>query len=60
MKTVEVYKVDYVRKTKKPIGTIEERRETARPGSEAGLLRIARKKFAASADEAYRIIVNPD
>ena len=60
MKTVKVYQVVYVRKTKKPIGVVEERRGSSRPENEAGLLRLARKKFAASADEAYRIIVNPD
>lgn len=59
MKNVKVYQVDYVRKTRKPIGIIEERRGSDRPGNEAGLLRLARKRFAASADEAFRIIVNP-
>jgi hypothetical protein len=59
MKTVKVYQVDYVRKTKKPIGVVEERRGSDRPGNESGLLRLARRKFAASADEAFRIIVNP-
>lgn len=59
MKTVKVYQVDYVRKTKKPIGVIEERRGSARPDNEAGLLRLARRRFAASADEAFRIFVNP-
>lgn len=58
MKTVKVYQVDYVRKAKKPIGVIEERRESDRPGNVAGLLRLARRKFAASADEAFRIIVD--
>ena len=59
MKVVQVYEVDYVRKTRRPIGVIEERRKTDRPGNDAGLLRLARKKFAASADEAFRIIVSP-
>ena len=59
MKTLKVYQVDYVRKTKKPIGVVEERRKSVRPGNETGLLRLARKQFAESADEAFRIIVNP-
>jgi len=59
MKTVKVYKVDYVRRTKKSIGSVEERRKSNRPGNETGLLHLARRKFAASADEAFRIIVNP-
>lgn len=56
---MKVYQVDYVRKTKIPIGVVEERRESDRPGNETGLLHLARRKFAASADEAFRIIVNP-
>ena len=59
MKTVQVYQVDYVRKSRRPIGVIEERRESDRPDNEAGLLRLARRKFAGSPDEAFRIIVNP-
>jgi len=59
VKTVNVYQVDYVRKTRKPVGVIEERRKSDRPGNETGLLQLARRKFAASADEAFRIIVNP-
>lgn len=59
MKSVKVYRVDYVRKTKKPIGVIEERRSSDRPDNEIGLLRLARKKFAASADEAFRIFLRP-
>jgi hypothetical protein len=59
MKTVKVYQVDYVRKTKRPIGIVEERRNSDRPGNGTGLLHRARRKFAASADEAFRTIVNP-
>jgi len=59
MKTIQVYQVDYVRKSRRPIGVIEERRESDRADNGAGLLRLARRKFAASADEAFRIIVNP-
>ncbi len=59
MKTFKVYKVDYVRKVKMPIGEVEERRISDRPENGAGLMRLARKKFAGSADESYRIIVNP-
>lgn len=57
MKTVKVFRVDYVRKTKKPIGVIEERRKSNRPDNESGLLWLARRKFAASVDEAFRIFV---
>lgn len=59
MKNVQVYKVDYVRKTKRPIGYIEERRKSDRPDNLAGLVRLARRKYASSAEEAFRIVVNP-
>ena len=59
MKTVQVYQVDYVRKTKKPIGYVEERRRSDRPGNLAGLVRLARNKYARSAEEAFRIVVAP-
>jgi hypothetical protein len=59
MKTVQVFKVDYVRKTKRPIGYVEERRESDRPENLSGLVRLARSKYASSAEEAFRIVVNP-
>lgn len=59
MKTVQVYEVDYVRKTKRPIGFIEERRKSDRPDNLSGLVRLARRKYAGSAEEAFRIVVNP-
>jgi hypothetical protein len=53
MKPVSVYRVDYVRKTKVRIGTVVERRRKERGDNLIGLLRLARKMFAASPQEAF-------
>jgi len=60
MKTVRVYRVDYVTKTKWQVGTVEERRKSDRPKNDIGLLQLARKRFASTPDEAFRIIVSPE
>jgi len=60
LKTVRVYMVDYVNKTKLPVGEIEERRKSNRPKNEIGLLHLARKRFASTPDVAFRIIVSPE
>ena len=43
MRTVTVYRVDYVKKTRVPIGEVQERRKKDRGGNLLGLLRLARK-----------------
>lgn len=57
MKTVTVYRVDYVRKTKVPIGCVVERRSKERGDNLIGLLRLARKTFSSSPEEALQIAV---
>ncbi|GAB4370690.1 MAG: hypothetical protein Kow00128_17900 [Deltaproteobacteria bacterium] len=52
-----VYRVDYVRKTKVPIGRVVERRKTERGDNLIGLLRLARKTFSAGPQEAIQIVV---
>lgn len=52
-----MYRVDYVRKTKVPIGWVVERRDRERGDNLIGLLRLARKAFASSPEEALRIAV---
>jgi hypothetical protein len=59
MRNVTVYRVDYVRKMKVPIGTVVERRVKDRGDNIIGLLRLARKAFATSAEEAFHIAVDP-
>ncbi len=53
MKSVSVYRVDYVRKTKERIGTVVERRLRERGDNLAGLLGLARRTFADSPQEAF-------
>jgi len=57
MRNVTVYQVDYVRKTKVPIGSVMERRAKERGGNMIGLLRLARKAYSSSPEEALRIAV---
>lgn len=59
MKNVTVYRVDYVRKLKVPIGLVVERREKERGDNIIGLLRMARKTFSASPDDAFHIAIDP-
>lgn len=59
MKNVTVYRVDYVRKTKVPIGVVVERRLKERGDNIVGLLRLARKAFSSSPQEAFHIAVDP-
>ncbi len=58
MKSVTVYRIDYVRKTRVPIGTVVERRKTDRGDNLLGLLRIARKTYSNSAQDSIQIAVD--
>jgi hypothetical protein len=58
MQTVTVYRVDYVHKLKIPIGTVEERRKKDRPENLLGLLRIARRIFSSTPQEAFQIALD--
>jgi len=57
MRTVTVYHVDYLRKTRIPIGSVVERRKKERGDNYLGLLRLARKVYASSPEEALRIAI---
>ena len=58
MKNVTVFQVDYVRKTKVPIGMVIERRTKERGDNILGLLRLARKAYASSPEEALNIAID--
>ena len=58
MKQVTVYQVDYVRKTRIPIGWVTERRNKARYDNLIGLVRLARRAYASDPQDAYRIVVD--
>ncbi len=58
MKNVTVYRVDYQRKTKVPIGLVVERRTKERGDNFIGLLRMARKAFSNTPEEAFHIAID--
>lgn len=59
MKNVTVYRVDYVKKSRVPIGTVVERRTKERGTNLFGLLRLARKCYAAGGADAFHIVIDP-
>lgn len=58
MNSVTVYRVDYARRTRVPIGTVIERRRKNRGDNLVGLLRVARKHYASSPEDALYIAVD--
>jgi len=54
MQKVIVFHVDYVRKIKRPIGEVVERRKKYRPENLTGLLVIARQKFSSTPQDAFQ------
>lgn len=58
MRNVTVYRVDYAKQTRVPIGWVVERRRKDRGDNIIGLVRLARNRFARSPDEAFRIVVD--
>ena len=59
-KTVMVYLMDKNGIGKEPIGVITERRISERDSNNAlGMLRLARKEFAKTEEEAQRIVIGP-
>ena len=57
MRAVTVYRVDYGRKTKDPIGTVLEKRKTERAHNYLDLLRLARRLFALDTTDALHIVI---
>jgi hypothetical protein len=58
MREVTVYRVDYVRKTKDPIGTVLEKRKSERAHNYNDLLRLARRLFALDTADALHIVID--
>jgi hypothetical protein len=57
LKTVMVYWMDKKKTGKEPIGILVERRKIKRENDDVGMLRLARKTFARTEEEAQRIII---
>ena len=58
MRAVTVYRVDYGRKTKDPIGVVFEMREKERMGNYNDLLRLARRLFALDTADSVHIMID--
>lgn len=58
MKSVTVYRIDYVKKTRVPIGTVVERRKKDRGNSLLGLLRVARQAYSSSPQDSIQIAID--
>jgi hypothetical protein len=60
VKNYVVYRMDFLKKKKVPIGKLVERREKERRNNEAGILRLAQELYADSSFDKLHIIINPD
>lgn len=58
MRAVTVYRVDYGRRTKEPIGVVMENRKTERTNNYNDLLRLARRLFASDTADSVHIIID--
>jgi len=58
MRAITVYRVDYGRKTKNPIGTVLEKRTTERAHNYHDLLRLARRLFASDTADSFHIVID--
>jgi hypothetical protein len=58
MRAVTVYRVDYGRKTKDPIGAVLEKRKTERANNYNELLRLALRLFALDTVDAVHIVID--
>ena len=57
MKSVMVYRLDRKTLGKEPIGIVLERRKAERENNAVGLLRLARREFAETEEEAKSIVI---
>ena len=58
MRAVAVYRMDYGRKTKDPVGVVMEKRKTERTNNYNDLLRLARRLFASDTADSVHIIID--
>jgi hypothetical protein len=59
MKAYTVYKVDYVRHVREPVGMVMERRRTDRGNNIEGLLKLAQKIYSDSSLDSH-ISISPE
>ena len=59
MKTYTVYRFDYIRQEREPVGKLLERRSKDRGNNAEALLRLARKLYSTSSLDSHIVII-PD
>ena len=59
MKAYTVYKVDYVRHVREPVGMVMERRRSDRGNNIEGLLKLAQKIYSGSSLDSH-ISISPE
>jgi hypothetical protein len=58
MRAVTVYRMDYGRMIKDPVGVVLERRKTERTNNYNDLLRLAQRLFALDMEDAVHIVID--
>ncbi|MBE0568788.1 MAG: hypothetical protein IH577_03835 [Deltaproteobacteria bacterium] len=58
MRAITVYRVDYARKAKYPVGVVLEQRQMERGENYKDLLRLARMTFALDTADAVHIVID--
>ena len=53
MKTYTVYRYDFIRQVREPIGMVMERRERDRGNDEEGLLKLAQKLYSTWSQDSH-------
>ena len=59
MQTYTVYRFDYIRQVREPVGELVERRGKDRGNNTKALLRLAQKLYSTSSLESH-LIITPD
>ena len=59
MKAFTVYRFDYIRQEREPVGKLVERRSKDRGNNTEALLRLARKMYSTSSLDSH-IVIAPD
>jgi len=58
MRAVTVYRMDYARRTRDPIGVVMENRRTERKNNNNDLLRLARRLFSLDTADSVNIVID--
>ena len=59
MKTFTVYRFDYIRQMREPVGKLTERRSKERGNNTEALLRLAQKLYSTSSLDSH-VVITPE